>query len=52
MMMMNKHQSLTLQITTAIVIVATILGLSVVVDVVFESTQALKQKNVGSGSSD
>jgi hypothetical protein len=52
MMMITKQQSSTLLIIiTAAVIVATILALSVIIEVLFDDSEALKQKNVGSGES-
>jgi hypothetical protein len=51
MIIMNKHQSSTLLIIAAAMIAATNLTLSVVVDILFDDAEALKQKNVGSGES-
>jgi hypothetical protein len=50
MIIMNK-QSSTLLIIAAAMIAATNLTLSVVVDILFDDAEALKQKNIGSGES-
>ena len=52
-MMIIKQQSSTLLIIiiTAAVLIATILALSVVIEVLFDDSEVLKQKNIGSGKS-
>jgi hypothetical protein len=52
MMIIIRQQSSTLLIIiTAAVLIATILALSVVIEVLFDDSEVLKQKNVGSGES-